>query len=321
MTQAAARSRAVLLHLAVLALLFCLQFVLPAYHHMNLTRIMVMACFAIGYNILMGYTGLMSLGHAMFFAAGLYGAGLPVQYLGFGTLSGFAAGLACALCLALAVGLIALRTSGVSFMIVTLMFAQAGFLLTLYFNGITHGDEGFVLPPESRRWSFAGLSLDLGDPATRYNLALLLLAACLLGSLALVRSSWGRVLVAIRENEARTTMLGYDTLRYKLLALAVSGTMSGAAGAAYALLFSYVGSTFASIQYSIFPLLWVLLGGLGTTLGPLLGTLLMFYMVDISSGYTSSYMLVVGLALVLLVLWFPKGILGTLREKWVGWLP
>ena len=73
--------------------------------------------------------------------------------------------------------------------------------------------------------------------------------------------------------------------------------------------------------YSIFPLLWVLMGGAGTTLGPLVGTLLMFYLVDISSGYTSSYMLVVGAALVLLVLWAPKGILGTVRQKWVPWLP
>ena len=91
--------------------------------------------------------------------------------------------------------------------------------------------------------------------------------------------------------------------------------MAGAAGAAYALLFSYVGSTFASIQYSIYPLLWVLLGGAGTTLGPLVGALLVFYMVDVSSEYTSSYMLVVGAALVLLVLWFPRGVLGTLRQR------
>jgi len=125
----------------------------------------------------------------------------------------------------------------------------------------------------------------------------------------------------VRENEDRAIMLGYHGFRYKLLALAMSGAMAGAAGAAYALLFSYVGATFASIQYSILPLLWVLLGGAGTIIGPLLGTLLMFYMVDFASEYTSSYMLVVGVALVLLVLWFPKGILGTLREKWAPWLP
>ncbi len=317
----AASQRAMLLHLAVIALLFGLQFVLPAYHHTNFTRIMVLASYAIGYNVLVGYTGLMSLGHAMFFSAGLYGAGLTVQYLGFGALAGFAAGLLTGACLAVAVGLVALRTSGVSFMIVTLMFAQAFFLLTLYFNDVTRGDEGFVLAAEARRWSIGGRSFDLSESTTRYNLGLLLFAVCSLACLALVRSAVGRVLIAVRENEERTIMLGYHSFRYKLLSLAVSGTMSGAAGAAYALLFSYVGSTFASIQYSIFPLLWVLLGGLGTTLGPLVGTLLMFYMVDISSEYTSSYMLVVGAALVLLVLWFPKGILGTLREQGLPWLP
>jgi branched-chain amino acid transport system permease protein len=318
---ASASPRPILLHLAALAVLFGLQFMLPAYHHTNFTRIMLLASYAVGFNILMGYTGLLSLGHAMFFAAGLYGAGLTVQYLGFGPPAAFAAGAASGLCLAVVVGLLALRTSGVAFMIVTLMFAQACFLVTLYFNEITRGDEGFVLAAEARRLSLAGWAFDLSAPAVRYNLALVLFAVCLLGCLILVRSAVGRVLIAVRENEERAMMLGYDTFRYKLLSLTLSGAMAGAAGAAYALLFSYVGSTFASIQYSILPLLWALLGGVGTTLGPLLGTLLMFYLVDFSSEYTSSYMLVVGAALLLLVLWFPMGILGTLREKWLPWLP
>jgi branched-chain amino acid transport system permease protein len=313
--------RALLLHLAVIALLLALQFVVPAYHHRNLARIMVLASYAVGYNLLMGYTGLLSLGHAMFFAAGLYGAGLAVQNLGLDAPSAFVLGIAAGLALALAVGLLALRTSGVSFMIVTLMFAQAAFLLTLYFNDITRGDEGFVLQGSARRGSFAGLAFDLGNPTTRYNIALLLFSICLLGCHGLVRSGVGRVLIAVRENEERTMMLGYNTFRYKLAALALSGAISGAAGAAYALLFAYVGASFASIQYSILPLLWVLLGGAGTTLGPLLGTALVFYMVDASSEYTSSYMLVVGVALVLLVLWFPKGILGSLRERGLRWLP
>jgi branched-chain amino acid transport system permease protein len=316
-----ANRRALLLHLAVIALLFGLQFLLPAYDHTNMTRIMLLATYALGYNLLVGYTGLMSLGHAMFFAAGLYGTGLTIYYGGFDVGAAFAIGLLSGLLLALAVGLVALRTSGVSFMIVTLMFAQAAFLLILYFNDFTRGDEGFVLDAAARVWSFRGLVFDLSAPTVRYNLALLLFALCLLASLALVRSAVGRVLVAIKENEERTVMLGYHSFRYKLLALALSGAMSGAAGAAYAALFGYVGVTFASIQYSIFPLLWVLLGGVGTTLGPLLGTATMFYMVDISSEYILSYMLAVGLTLVLLVLWFPKGILGTLREKRIPWLP
>jgi branched-chain amino acid transport system permease protein len=314
--------RAVLLHVGVLAALLAGQFVLSDYAVLSLARIMVLAVYAIGYNILFGYTGLLSLGHAMLFAAGLYGAGLSAAHLSFGAPEAFLAGLAAGLVVSAAFGLIALRTSGVSFMIVTLMFAQAGYLTSLYFADYTRGDEGFVLKGDIRRALLpGGMSLDLASPVVRYNLALVLLGVCLVGCLALVRSSVGRVLVAVRENEERTRMLGYDTDASKLLAFVVSGTVAAASGAAYALLFAYVGATFASIQYSILPLLWVLLGGAGTVLGPLVGTLLMFYLVDVTSGHTSAYMLVVGITLLVLVVWFPKGLLGTLRERAAPWLP
>jgi branched-chain amino acid transport system permease protein len=309
--------RVLALHGGVLALLFVLQFVLPPYHHTNFTRIMVLATYGIGYNILIGYTGLLSLGHAMFLAAGLYAAGLGMHYFGIGPVSAFAFGSVATLAFATAVGLIALRTAGVSFMIVTMMFAQACFLLVFYFNDVTRGDEGIALSETARQ--IAGFSLT--DPTVRYNLALALFAGALIVCLFLVRSRVGRVLIAIRENEERVKMLGYHTFRYKLLALALSGLLSGAAGASYALLFGYVGATFASIEYSIFALLWVLLGGAGTILGPIVGALLMFYLADWTSEVTESYRIVVGAVLVLLILFFPKGILGTLREKSLRWLP
>lgn len=309
--------RALVSHGAVLAVLFLLQFVLPAYHHTNFTSIMVLATYGIGYNILIGYTGLLSLGHAMFFAAGLYAAGLSVHYLSIDPVSAFIFGAMVGLAFATAVGLIALRTAGVSFMIVTMMFSQACFLLILYFNDVTRGDEGIVLSEAARQIG----PFSLVDPTTRYNLALALFAGALILCFVLVRSRVGRVLIAIRENEERVKMLGYHTLRYKLLALALSGLLSGAAGAAYALMFGYVGATFASIEYSIYALLWVLLGGSGTILGPLVGALAMFYLVEWTGEVTESYRIVVGAALVLLTLFFPKGILGTLREKRLRWLP
>ncbi len=309
--------RATALHLGVLAVLFALQFLLPDYHHVNLARIMVLACFAMGYNMAFGYTGLLSLGHAMFFAAGLYGAGLSAQFLDIAGAGGFAIGIAVAIGLVLTLGAIALRTAGVSFMIVTLMFAQGVFLIIYYFGEFTRGDEGFVVP-EAMRTLFG---LALNEPTMRYFTALALFALCLLGSFALARSNLGRVLVAIRENEDRARMLGYDVTRLKLAALLISGIMAGAAGAAYGLLFGYVGATFASIEYSILPLLWVLVGGAGTVLGPFLGTLLMFYLIDVTSGITTAYLMVVGLALIALILFFPKGILGSIRERWAPWLP
>src|SRR5215468_2343548 len=134
-----------LLHLAVIGLLAVLQFVLPDYHHAVVAKVLVLAVFAMGYNLLYGYAGLLSLGHAMFFAAGLYGSGLTILHLGWGVPAALVAGVASGLVLALVVGVLALRTSGVAFMIVTMMFAQVLYLTTLYLSPWTMGDQGFVL--------------------------------------------------------------------------------------------------------------------------------------------------------------------------------
>ncbi|WP_113912180.1 branched-chain amino acid ABC transporter permease [Roseovarius dicentrarchi] len=310
-------ARITLLHGGLIAALLALHFVLPVYHHGNMARIMVLASYAVGYNIVFGYTGLLSLGHALFFAAGMYGMGLAVQHLGMGPGAALAIGVAAGALIAGALGLLALRTTGVAFMIVTLMFAQAGYLAILYFGDWTRGDEGFVIARASRvLWG-----IDLSDPGNRYLAAWALFSAALLASLWLVRAPFGRSLIAIRENEARTVMLGYDTFRLKWAAMVVSGTISGAAGAAYALLFGYAGASFAAVEYSILPLLWVLLGGAGTVLGPFVGTLFMFYLIDLSSGITTAYMLIAGVVLVLLTLFAPQGLMGELRRRFWGWLP
>jgi branched-chain amino acid transport system permease protein len=219
--------------------------------------------------------------------------------------------------MAVAVGLLALRTAGVAFMIVTLMFAQAGYLTILYFVRYTRGDEGIVLDRAAR--AIGGI--DLSGDTPRYLLALAIFAVALLVNYAIVRSPYGRVMVAMRENEARSRMLGYNPYTVKLGALAVSGLYAGMAGAAYAVLFGYVGASLASVQYSILPMLYVLLGGAGTVLGPFLGALLMFYLIDYASSATSAYQFIVGAALVVLILFAPKGILGTLRERGLKWLP
>ncbi|KJS41571.1 MAG: branched-chain amino acid ABC transporter permease [Roseovarius sp. BRH_c41] len=307
--------RAYALHAGLLAVLLALHFVLPAYHHGNLARVMVLASYAMGYNLMFGYTGLLSLGHALFFAAGMYGMGLGVQHLGLTAVPALILGLAAGAVVSGLLAALALRTAGVAFMIVTLMFAQAGHLTVLYFGALTRGDEGFVIQQADRMlWG-----IDLSLEGNRYLAALILFGVCLMLCLWLVRSPFGRVLVAIRENEERVRMLGYDVFAHKFAVMVISGTMAAAAGAAYGLLFGYVGATFASVQYSIFPLLWVLLGGAGTVLGPFIGTLFMFYLIDLSSGVTTAYMLIAGVALVALTLFAPQGLMGELRRRfWRG---
>jgi branched-chain amino acid transport system permease protein len=303
----------------VVALLAGLQLVLPPFHHGMLARIMVLGAYAAAYNVLLGYTGLMSLGHAMFFAAGMYGTGLTVQHLGFGVGAAFLAGAVAGLAVAGVVGLMTLRTSGPAFLIVTMMLAQAFYLATLYWNDVTGGDQGFILA--GLHVEVAGRRFAMAAPAVKYNAALAVFSACLFLSLWLTRSPVGRVLVAVRENEERTRLLGYNTSRYRLFSVVLSGLLAGVAGSTYTLLFSYVGSTFAGILYSIYPLLWTLLGGAGTVLGPLVGTLVMTYMVDIASGFTTAYLLVVGAALIGMILWAPAGIVGGIRARWAAWLP
>ena len=310
-------TRNLILHLVILGALYVLHLTLPAYHHGQVARIMTLAVYAMGYNILFGYSGLLSLGHAMFFAAGMYGMGLSVQHLDIPTLPAFLIGIAAATILAFVVGLLALRTIGVGFMIVTLMFAQSAYLTILYFGDYTRGDEGFVLPQLGRE--FMGLNFSEAD--TRYLAAFALFGTFLLLKLWVVRSKTGRVMVAVRENEDRAQMLGYNTWSHKLYALTLSGTFSGASGAAYAILFGYVGASFAAVPYSIFPLLWVLLGGAGTTLGPIVGTAFMVYLVDYASGLTDAYMLVVGVTLVLLTLFIRGGLLGFVKSRMLPWLP
>ena len=304
-------------HLGLLVLLLAGQVLLPEYHHANLAKIMVLAVYAMGYNIAFGYTGLLSLGHALFFAAGLYGTAMAMTLGGLPAGSAMSVGLLAGAAVATAVGVLALRTAGVAFMIVTLMFAQAGYLTILYLGRWTRGDEGIVLAQAAR----AVGAFDLSAETPRYLAALALFALALLANLWLVRSPFGRVMVAMRENEERARMLGYNPFTIKLTALAISGLYAGAAGAAYALMFGYVGASLASVQYSILPMLWVLLGGAGTVAGPFLGVLLMFYLIDLASTVTSATLLVVGTALVLLILFAPKGILGTLRDRRFRWLP
>ena len=282
---------------------------------------MVFATFAIGYNVLLGYSGLMSLGHAMLFGSGMYATGLAVYYLGAGPAAGFALGLVASLAVSTIIGGITLRTSGVSFLIATMMFAQVAYVTTLYFNRITGGDQGLVLTGRLHSLDLGRLHFALTNPAARYNVALAVFAVAFLLSLWLARSPIGRVLIAVRENEDRTRLLGYNPTAYKLFALIVSGGIAGMAGATYTLLFSYLGSSFASILYSIYPLLWTLLGGVGTTIGPLIGTALMTYIIDIASALTDSYLVVVGLALVLIIMRLPAGVVGGLRSRWPGWVP
>ena len=183
-------------------------------------------------------------------------------------------------------------------------------------EGFQHGDVERVT-----RSSRVFLSLDLSNPTIRYYSALIIFSLCLIINLWIAKSSFGRVLIAIRENSDRALMLGYNVHLYKLFSVIISGTISGLAGACYGILFGYVGASFAAVPYSIFPLLWVLIGGAGTVLGPLVGAVFMFYLIDYASDITDAYMIIVGITLLMVTLFARRGLLGELRYRYFKWIP
>ena len=308
-----------ILHLSALSVLLLLELlgIFSDYHQGNFARILVLAAYGVGYNILFGYTGLLSLGHALFFSAGLYASGLSIYHLDYDIGQSIILAIGISAFISSLIGFLALRTIGVSFMIVTLMFSQIAYLSILYFGSITRGDEGFVIQQSSRIF----FSLDLSNPTIRYYSALLIFSLCIFINLWIAKSSFGRVLVAIRENNDRALMLGYNVQSYKLLSIIISGTISGFAGACYGILFGYVGASFATVSYSIFPLLWVLIGGAGTVLGPLVGAIFMFYLIDYASDITDAYMIIVGVSLLIVTLFARRGLLGELRYRFFKWIP
>ena len=308
-----------ILHLSALSVLLLLELlgIFSDYHQGNFARILVLAAYGVGYNILFGYTGLLSLGHALFFSAGLYGSGLSIYHLDYDIGQSIILAIGISAFISFLIGFLALRTIGVSFMIVTLMFSQIAYLSILYFGSITRGDEGFVIQQSSRIF----FSLDLSNPTIRYYSALLIFSLCIFINLWIAKSSFGRVLIAIRENSDRALMLGYNVHLYKLFAVIISGTISGLAGACYGILFGYVGASFAAVPYSIFPLLWVLIGGVGTVLGPLVGAIFMFYLIDYASDITDAYMIIVGITLLVVTLYARRGLLGELRYRYFKWIP
>ena len=304
------------LHLGVLVAVMAAQYLLSPYYANQLARVLVLAIFAMGYNIAYGYTGLLSLGHALFFAFGMYGAGLAVWQVEWSAFPALAIGFVAGGVSAGAVGLLALRATGFSFMIVTLIFAQAGYLTILYFGSYTGGNEGFVVESLGRQV----FGFDLAQDTPRAVTAFALFAAALLANLWLVRSPFGRMMVAIRNNDEPGRMTGYKPFKVKLTVMVISGLYAGAAGAAYGILFGYVGAGFAGVQYSLLPMLYTLMGGAGTVLGPLLGTIVMFTLLKITAIGTSEQLLVVGVALIGVMLFVPRGILGMVRTRW-KWLP
>lgn len=272
-----------------------------------LMKVMCFALFACAFNLLLGFGGLLSFGHAMFLGAASYASAHAAKVWGLSPELAILFGTAVAALLGVVTGLLAIRRQGIYFAMITLALAQMVFFFSLQAQ-FTHGEDGIQAVP---RGHLFGL-ISLEQPLAMYTVVLVVF----LGGFALlyriVHSPFGQVLKAIRENEPRAISLGYDTDRYKLLAFVLSGTLSGLAGATKALVFQLASLTDVYWTMSGEVVLMTLVGGMGTIFGPVVGAAVIVTMANYLAQLGAWVTVVQGAIFVLCVLAFRRGIVGEL---------
>ena len=279
-------------------------------------QMFILAVFAMSYDLLLGYTGIISFGHAMFYGTGGYVVGLLIKHARWPVWAAVGAVLLVALLQSLIFGALSLRVKGVYLAMVTLAFAEFFYILAQAtdFRQYTGADDGLhgIYPPPA---------FSPTDHRTRfYFLALVFFVAMYLAARRLVNSPTGRVMVAIRENEGRAAMLGYNTFVYKLVALVAAGTMAALAGALSAFFNLGVTPAVLSVGTTINVLAMTIVGGAGTLTGPVLGAAivhLLGYWLNRLFGPT--WVLLFGVTFILIVVFLPYGIVGTVQVRSYQW--
>lgn len=272
-----------------------------------LAKVLCFALFATAFNLLLGYAGLLSFGHAAFFGFSAYVAGHTIKVWGLTPELGILSGVAVAAVMGLVFGFIAIRRQGIYFAMVTLALAQMIYFLSLQAD-FTHGEDGIQGIP---RRALFGI-IDLSSNMAVYYFVLAMFVIGFLVVYRTIHSPFGQVLKSIRENEARATSLGYDTDRYKLVAFVLSATLAGLAGASKVLVFQLASLTDVQWQMSGEVVLMTLLGGVGTVFGPAIGAAIVVTMQNYLAHIGSITTIVQGVIFVACVLLFRRGVVGEL---------
>ena len=271
-------------------------------------KAMCYAIFACAFNLLLGFTGLLSFGHAAYLGAAAYATGWLIRSAGWPPEAGLLAGLVVGGALGLLVGLIAIRRQGIYFAMVTLAMAQMIYFVCLQ-APFTGGEDGLQGVPRGVLFGVLSLKSDV----TLYFVILAIFVAVFLAIIRIVHSPYGQVLKAIRENEPRAVSLGYDVDRYKLLAFVLSTAIAGLAGSLKTLVLGFATLTDAHWSLSGEVVLMTLLGGMGTFAGPVIGAFTIIGLQDYLADRVGSWVtVIIGVIFVVCVLAFRKGFVGEL---------
>jgi branched-chain amino acid transport system permease protein len=304
------RGRVVLAGAGVAALAAAIAPALSAYPLTLLTQAAIVAILAMSLDVLLGYTGLPSLGHAAYFGVAAYAVGILSTDYRRGFLVCLVAGVVLAALTAALFGLLAIRASGTYFLMITLALGMVVWGLAFRWVSMTKGDNGIAGVPRPE----LGLPWNLGAPLPFFYFALAaaVVAWALLG--LLVRSPFGMSLLGIRESESRMRALGYNVWLHKYLAFVISGTFAGFAGVFWAYYNGFVSPVDVQLVTSVETLLMVALGGPGTLAGPALGAAVIVFLKNFVSVYTKRWLLILGAVYIGVILFAPRGVLGAFRR-------
>ena len=318
-------SKEYMVYLALLALVAILPLV--GAYPVFVMKVMCFALFACAFNLLIGFTGLLSFGHAAFLGGAAYATGHTLKFWGVPTELGLLIGLLSGAVLGFVMGALAIRRSGIYFSMVTLALAQMLFFFFLQ-APFTGGEDGLQSVPRGKLLG----AIDLTSDIALYYVVLGIFVLSFLLIYRTVHSPFGQVLKAIRENEARAMSLGYDTARFKLLAFVLSAALAGLAGSMKTLVLGFATLTDAHWSMSGLVILMVLVGGMGTMLGPILGAFIIVALenkvgdigmfigrltgIEWFNGLGESVTVVIGLIFVICVMAFRRGIIGEFNEWW-----
>jgi branched-chain amino acid transport system permease protein len=290
--------------------LVTLPLILPPYYVGLVVKMMVFALFAMSLDLLLGYAGMPSLGHAAYFGMAAYTTGLLALKAGWTVWLALPAGIAMAALTSVVFGLLALRTRGSYFLMITLALSQVLWGIAFGWRSLTGGDDGL---PEVPRPDLS-LPWSMSDNTPFYYFVLLFFVVGTLVLVRIVASPFGYVLRGIRESETRMLVLGYDVWRYKLVAFVVAAAFAGLAGCLYVYFNRFVSPDYVHVVRSAEVLLMVILGGAGTLIGPAVGATLIVLLENLISTYTERWVTVLGIIYVLVALLAPNGIAGLIAS-------
>ncbi|HEX3464327.1 MAG TPA: branched-chain amino acid ABC transporter permease [Candidatus Elarobacter sp.] len=306
-----ARGELIASAIVVIVLLFA-PFLLPVIHLdvSIVSEVLVMAVAAMSVNLLLGYTGLPAFGNAAYFGLGAYGAALSVKYFNVDFVAAVVIGTVAAFLGGLILGPFLLRRRGIYFGLLSIAFGQVFYFIAYRYTDVTGGEDGmnFPRPP-------VALAHAVIKETAFYYLALVVFVVALIAFRAVVRSPFGRTLVAIRQNEVRVRYLGLNSDRFIFVALLIASTMAGMSGALFGLLINFAYPLLLDWHQSGDFVLMMILGGGGTLWGPLLGSFIYVLGKDIVSTITPLWQIFIGGLFVACVLGFPRGILGTIEQR------